>query len=72
MMPAVLQTKTHQLAMRFGAMKVVRESGVAPANMGDGEDVLFSHEFLGAVLALANDVAIGELVVVEALMSSTV
>ena len=34
--------------------------------------MLIPHEFIGALLSLASGVAVGELVAVEALMSTTV
>ena len=57
----------------FGAVEEgVGESGVAPVYPSNGEGVLFSHKFIGALLTLASKVAIGELVAVEALTSTTV
>ena len=57
----------------FGAAEEgLEESGVAPAYPRNGEGVLFSHQFLGALLTLASEVAIGELVAVEVLMGTTV
>ena len=52
--------------------KSIRESGVAPIDPSDGEGVLFSHNFIGALLAFASEVVIGELIAVEALMDTTV
>ena len=49
----------------------VREGKAAPVYPGDFEGVLFTHEIVGALLALARKVAIGEMVAVEALMSAT-
>ena len=43
---------------------------VYPSNGAEG--VLFLHKFVGALLTLAGKVAIGELVAVEVLMSTTV
>ena len=45
---------------------------VAPIYPSNGEGVLFSHNFIGALLAFASEVAIGELIAVEALMGTTV
>ena len=57
----------------FGATeKGIGESGVAPIDPSDGEGVLFPHDFIGAFLAFASEVAIGELIAVEALMDTTV
>ena len=57
----------------FGATeKGIGESGVAPIDPSDGEGVLFSHDLIGALLAFASEVAIGELIAVEALMDTTV
>ena len=56
----------------FGATdKSIGESGVARVDPSDGEGVLFSHDFIGALLAFASEVAIGELIAVEALMDTT-
>ena len=41
-------------------------------DLSDSHDVLFSHKFISALLALTGEVAIDELVAVEALMSATV
>ena len=57
----------------FGATeKGVIERGVTPVYPGDCESVLFTHEFVGALLVLASKVATGEMVAVEALMSTAV
>ena len=57
----------------FGATeKSIGESGVAPIYPGNGEGVLFSHSFIGVLLSVAKEVAIGELIAVEALMGATV
>ena len=57
----------------FGATeKSIGESGVAPIYPSNGEGVLFSHSFIGALLSVASEVAIGELIAVEALMGATV
>ena len=50
--------------------KSIGESGVAPIDPSNGEGVLFSHSFIGALLG--NEVAIGELIAVGALMDTTV
>ena len=52
--------------------KSIGESRVAPIDSSDGEGVLFSHNFKGALLAFASEVAIGELVAIEALTDTTV
>ena len=52
--------------------KSVGKSGVAPIYPSNGEGVLFSHNFIGALLAFASEVAIGELIAVEVLMGTTV
>ena len=57
----------------FGAAEEgIGESGVAPVYPSNGEGVLFSHKFVGALLTLASEVARGELVAVEVLMGTTV
>ena len=57
----------------FGAAEEgIGESGVAPVYPSNGEGVLFSHEFVGALLTFASEVAIGRLVAVEVLMGTTV
>ena len=57
----------------FGAAEAgIEESGVAPVYPSNSEGVLFSHEFVGALLMLASEVAISELVAVEVLMDTTV
>ena len=57
----------------FGATKEgAREGGVAPIYPGDRESVLFTHEFVGTLLALVSKVPIGETAAVEALMSPAV
>ena len=57
----------------FGAAEEgIGESGVAPVYPRNGEGVLFLHNFVGALLALASEVAIGELVAVEVLMGTTI
>ena len=50
----------------------IGESRVAPVYASNGEGVLFSYKFVGALLTLASEVAIGELVAVEVLMGTTV
>ena len=57
----------------FGAAEEgIGESGIALVYPSNGEGVLFSHKFVGALLTLASEVAIGELVAVEVLMGTTV
>ena len=57
----------------FGAAEEgIGESRVAPVYPSNGEGVLFSHKFVGALLTLASEVATGELVAVEVLMGITV
>ena len=57
----------------FGAAEEsIGQSGIAPVYPSNGEDVLFSHKFVGALLTLASEVAIGELIAVEVLMGNTV
>ena len=57
----------------FGAAEEgIEESGVAPVHPSNGKGVLFSPMFVGALLTLASEVAIGELVAVELLMGTTV
>ena len=57
----------------FGAAEEgIGESGIAPVYPSNGEGVLFSHEFVGALLTLASEVAIDELIAVEVLMGTTV
>ena len=52
--------------------KSIGESGVVPIDPSNGEGVLFSHNFIGTLLAFANEVAIGELIAVKALVDTTV
>ena len=57
----------------FGATeKSIVESGVAPIDSSNGEGVLFAYNFIGALLSVASEVAIGELIAIEALMGTTV
>ena len=57
----------------FGtAEEGIGESGITPVYPSNGEGVLFSHKFVGPLLTLASEVAIGELVAVEVLMGITV
>ena len=57
----------------FGAVEEgIGESEVAPVYQSNREGVLFSQKFVGALLTLASEVAIGELVAVEILMGTTV
>ena len=48
------------------------KSRLSPVYTSDYEDVLFSHELVGALLTFSGKVAIGEMVAVEALMGSAV
>ena len=57
----------------FGtAEEGVGKGGVAAVDAGDHQGVLFTHKFIPSLLQLAGEVAVGELVVVKALMSTTV
>ena len=57
----------------FGeAEECIGESGIASVYPSNGEGALFSHKFVGPLLTLASEVAIGELVAVEVLMGITV
>ena len=57
----------------FGvAEEGIGESGIAPVYPSDGEGVLVSHKFIGALLAFASEVAKGELITVEVLTGATV
>ena len=57
----------------FGtAEEGIGEGGIAPVYPSNGEGVLSSHKFVGALLAFASESAIGELITVEVLMDTTV
>ena len=57
----------------FGAAeKCVREGRVSPVYTSDCGSVLFTHEFVGALLPFSGNVTIGEMVAVEALMDPAV
>ena len=57
----------------FGATKKgIGENEVAPIDPSNGEGVLFAHNLIGASLSVASEVAIGELIAIEALMGTTV
>ena len=57
----------------FGATeKSIGESGVAPIDPINGKGVLFAQDFIGALLSIASEVAICELIAIEALMGTTV
>ena len=57
----------------FGAVAAgIGKRRVAPVYPSSGEGVLFSYKFVGALLTLASEVAIGELVAVEVLMGTNV
>ena len=56
----------------FGtAEEGIGESGISPVYTSNGEGVLFSHKFIGTVLAFASEVTIGELIAVEFLVDTT-
>ena len=70
---AVLHTQTQPVDCIFGATEErVRERGVPPVFPGDCEGVLFTHELVGALLALTSKVAISEMVAIEALISTAI
>ena len=50
----------------------IGEGGVSPINSSDGEGVLFTHEFVRSLLALAGKVAVGELVAVKVLVRTAI
>ena len=50
----------------------VGESRVSTVDAGDRQGVLFPHKFVRSLLAFAGEVAVRELVAVEALVSTTV
>ena len=52
--------------------KSIGESGVAPIDPSNGERVLLAHDFISAPLSVASEVAVGELIAIEALMATTV
>ena len=57
----------------FGAAEEsIGESGIASIYPSNSKGVLFSHKFVGPLLTLASEVAIGEWVAVEVLMGITV
>ena len=57
----------------FGATEEsIGESGVAPIDASNGEGVLFAHDFISASLSVASEVAVGELIAIEALMATPV
>ena len=57
----------------FGvAEKRVRECRVAPVYASNCEDVLFTHELVGALLPFSDEIAIDEMVAVKALVGSAV
>ena len=57
----------------FGATeKSIGESEVAHIDPSNGEGVLFAHNFIGALLSVASEVALDELIAIEALMGTTV
>ena len=57
----------------FGpAKKRVREGRVSPVYTSACQDMLFTHELVGALLPFSGKVTVGEMVAVGALMGSTV
>ena len=52
--------------------KSIGESGVAPIDPSNGESVLFAHDFISASLSVVSEVAVGELIAIEALVATTV
>ena len=54
------------------AAEGIGESGIAPVYPSNGEGVLFTHKFVGALLTLASEVGMGELIAVEVLVGTTV
>ena len=57
----------------FGmAKKRVREGRVSSVYPSNCESVLFMHKLVGVLLSFTSEVAVCEIVAVEALMSSTV
>ena len=57
----------------FGATEEsIGESGVAPIDPSNGEGVVFVHDFIRASLSVASEVAVGELIAIEALMATSV
>ena len=52
--------------------KSIGESGVAPINPSNGEGVLFAHNFISTTWSVASEVAVGELIAIEALMATSV
>ena len=57
----------------FGATeKSIGESRIAPINPSNGEGVLFAHNFIGASLSVASEVAVDELIAIKALMGTIV
>ena len=57
----------------FGAIeKSIGDSVVAPIDLSNSEGVLFVHTSIRALLSVAREAAIGELIAIEALMGTTV
>ena len=52
--------------------KSIGESGVTPTDPCNGKGVLFAHEFISALLSVASEVAVGELIAIEALIATSV
>ena len=72
MVAAVLCTQLPAGFVFEATEKDVIEGGVAPIYPGDCESMMFMYESVGALLALVSKVAIGETVLVGALMSTVV
>ena len=57
----------------FGATEEsIGEGGDAPIDSSNGEGVLFVPDFISASLTVAGEVAVGELIAIEALMATPV
>lgn len=54
------------------AGEIVGKGGVSAVDSSDHQCVLFTHKFVSSPLALMNEVAVGELIAVKALVSTTV
>lgn len=50
----------------MGRRRIIRQGRIASVDTGDGEGMLLTHEFGGALLALASKIAVSEVVAVEA------
>ena len=71
-MAEVLYIQTHLPAAYLSMEEGVRKGGVSSVYPSDNEGVLFTHEFVGALLALASKDALGEMVAAETLISIAV